>query len=386
MFWKYTLFEMKLILHNRRNWFLGLLLLLFFPLFFMNYSQSDPVSLEEEKKEEANIINAVLDIYPESYQESGDGKEIYESLLKQSSIINYQIYYFWEGDPGEDYIEDGLALNELRLRVHELENKGIPDWGIKSEKEILKENARLTYMQKYDLPVQTEALAASVFLVNAFQLIGGLLFYFFVLVSGSEVLVSEQQHHTVINGFPLAFMKKVISKTSIYFAFIFPLLILGLLLGGYSAYKKAGMGDLNYPVLLYGNGDFEAISTIRYLLYGFLAMALVTVLVLYLSVLLNMIFKNAYANILIGLGFFLLPGLFRSAGVEFTLLNPIRYVEISKVMSGDLAAQLGDSHIDYWHAISWLAGWSLLVLGVIYMMNKWKYVQKSDKQRRMNDA
>lgn len=384
MFWKYTLFEMKLVLHNRRNWFLGLFLLLLFPVFFISYSQSDPVSLEDEKREEADMINAVLNIYPESYRETPEGEEVYENLLEQSSLINYQIYYFWMGDPAEEYIEDGLALNELRLRVHELGNKGVPEWGIKPEKEILKENALLRYIEEHGLPIETETLVTSQYLPVALQIMGGLLFYFFVLISGSEVLVSEQRHRTVINGFPLSFMKRITSKIGIYFTYIYTFLVLGLLLGGYVAYRKAGFGDFSYPVLFYKNGGFEAIATTHYLLYLLLAMALITIMILSLSVLLNILFKNAYANILVGLGLFFLPDLLRTVGVESAFLNPIKYVEISKVLSGDLAVQLGNGQIDYWHAIIWLVVLVLTIAGVIFAINKSAYLKS--KEMRVNNA
>lgn len=387
MFWKYTLFEMKLVLHNRKNWLLGLFLLLLFPVFFISYSQSDPVSLEDEKREEADMINAVLNIYPESYRETPEGEEVYENLLEQSSLINYQIYYFWMGDPAEEYIEDGLALNELRLRVHELGNKGVPEWGIKPEKEILKENALLRYIEEHGLPIETETLVTSQYLPVVLQIMGGLLFYFFVLISGSEVLVSEQRHRTVINGFPLSFMKRITSKIGIYFTYIYTFLVLGLLLGGYVAYRKAGFGDFSYPVLFYRNYGFAAISTTsttRYLLYVLLAMALITIMTLFLSILLNILFKNAYANILIGFGLFLLPDLLRTVGVESAFLNPIKYVEISKVLSGDLAVQLGNGQIDYWHAIIWLVVLVLTIAGVIFAINKSAYLKS--KEMRVNNA
>lgn len=384
MFWKYTLFEMKLVLHNRKNWLLGLFLLLLFPVFFISYSQSDPVSLEDEKREEADMINAVLNIYPESYRETPEGEEVYENLLEQSSLINYQIYYFWMGDPAEEYIEDGLALNELRLRVHELGNKGVPEWGIKPEKEILKENALLRYIEEHGLPIETETLVTSQYLPVVLQIMGGLLFYFFVLISGSEVLVSEQRHRTVINGFPLSFMKRITSKIGIYFTYIYTFLVLGLLLGGYVAYRKAGFGDFSYPVLFYKNHGFAAISTTRYVLYVLLAMALITIMILSLSVLLNILFKNAYANILVGLGLFFLPDLLRTVGVESAFLNPIKYVGISKVLSGDLAVQLGNGQIDYWHAIIWLVVLVLTIAGVIFAINKSAYLKS--KEMRVNNA
>lgn len=41
--------------------------------------------------------------------------------------------------------QDGLEINQLRLKVHELDNAGIPDHLITSKEDILKEDALLHY-------------------------------------------------------------------------------------------------------------------------------------------------------------------------------------------------------------------------------------------------
>ncbi len=50
MFWKYLLFELKLLLSNRKNWLLGIVLLLFFPLYYLIYSQAEPETTEGERR------------------------------------------------------------------------------------------------------------------------------------------------------------------------------------------------------------------------------------------------------------------------------------------------------------------------------------------------
>ncbi|MFJ7936498.1 hypothetical protein [Sporosarcina sp. NPDC096371] len=289
--------------------------------------------------------------------------------------MNFQVFYLWEGNESEEYIEDGLRLNQLRLRVHELGNKGIPENLVIPEEEILREDALLRYLQKHQLPLQPESFVASRYLVVALHAMSGLLFYFFVLVSGSEMLVYEQRHRTVVNGFPISFMKKINSKISIHFIHIFTFLVLGLFFGGVFVAGKSGIGNFSSPVLIYSDGGYEAISTVHYLLYVLLAMALITIMLLYLSALLNLIFKNAYANVLIGLGLFLLPDLLMTVGVESAWLYPIKYVEFSNVLSGDIANQLGNAQIDYWYSIIWLAAFSLLMISIIYTKTKFPFIR-----------
>ncbi len=375
MLWKYLLFETKLLLYNRKNWFLGLILLMFSPIYFLYYSQTQPESLRDQKKYEASINDSIFNQFPKTQRDTPEGEEVYQNIVQQASLVNFQVFYLWKGDRSEEYIESGLLLNQLRLKMHELDNRGIPDYLVKPKEEILKEDALLRYLQEHQLPLQPDIFVASHYLVAVLNAMSGLLFYFFVILSGSEMVVKEQQHRTVTNGFPLSFMKKINSKVSIQFLQVFTFLVLGLLLGGIFAFRTSGLGDFSYPVLIYSNGGFEAISTIHYLLYVCLAMALITVMILYLSILLNMMFKSAYANVLIGLGLFLLPNLLMMMGVKSTLLHSIKFVEFTNVLSGSLAHQLGNSQLDYWYAVIWLVILSLLMMSIIYTKTKFAFIR-----------
>lgn len=60
MFWKFTLFELKLLLKNRKSWFIAVFLLLFFILFFLYYSQDTPQSLADRKKWKQEYLTRFL--------------------------------------------------------------------------------------------------------------------------------------------------------------------------------------------------------------------------------------------------------------------------------------------------------------------------------------
>ena len=76
MFWKYLLFETKLLLHNRKNWLLGICLILFFPLYYSQYSQIDIKDLQELKNEEAKQMFTVFNAFPEELRETAEGEAI----------------------------------------------------------------------------------------------------------------------------------------------------------------------------------------------------------------------------------------------------------------------------------------------------------------------
>ncbi|WP_100010305.1 hypothetical protein [Lentibacillus sediminis] len=381
MYRKYWLFEMKLLLRQRKNWFLGLFLLLFFPIFFLVESREEPVSLESQKHYEANMLVAIFQQFPETERENPEGAAIYNNLTEQASLVNYQLYYLSEGRH-EDYVENGLMLNELRLELHEMGNKWIPEHLVYPREETLKEEALLSYIQANDLPLEPESTGATHYLVAGLGAMSGVVFYMFVLLAGSEILVFDQRHRTVVSDFPISFFKKISAKISGMFLYIAGCLLLGLGLGFWVASSESGSGNFSYPVLLYWDGGFEAVSTMEYLLYALGLMMLVMLLGLIVSVLLNQLFRNAYANVLIGLGLFLLPDLLMGAGVGASFLQLIKYVDFAGVLDGDLAIQLGADGLDVQHVALWLALMILLFALVIFMINKLTYTSG----RKVRDA
>ena len=376
MFWKYSQFETKLLLQNRKNWFVAIFLLLFYLIYFMYPNQVTPTPLKEQKKTEAMQMNAMFEYIQYERKDVPEIGEIYDILTQQSSLINFQVYYLGMGDDSEQYIENGLELNQLRLKVHELGNKGLPKHLIKPKEEILKEDALLRYIQANQLPIETNSFVTNFYFVNALQTMSGILFLCIVLISGSELLVFEHRHRTVVKGFPLSFMKKVNSKVVIHFVYIYTFLLIGFFAGGLYAAKKLNAGDFSFPILMYKNEDYLAVSTIQYLVYFFIGLALATILVLYFSILLNMLFQNAFANILVGLGVFILPDLLMASGISASFLHPIKYIDLVSVLSGDLAIKLGNSHLDFSYALIWLAGLMLLMIGIVYSINRYMYYRK----------
>ena len=385
MYWKYSLFETKLLLHNRKNGFLGLLLLLFFILYFIfSYSQTEQVTLLDEKRMEGNWYTSVFNQLPDPVEDTPE-YEVYKNLEDQSTLVNYQRFHLTR-DENEEFIELSHELKHLRLRVIELDNKGIPEHLVMEKEYILKENILLNYIEKNDLPLQQEPVTASHFLMTAFTTVSGLIFYMFLLLFGSEILTFENRHRTVMNGFPISFMKKATSKISLYFTHIISFLAGGLFIGFLYAANQTSSGNFSYPVLIYNDGGFEAVSTLQFLMYSILAIVLITVLVLTLSVLLNMLFNNAYFNVLIGLGLFMLPDLLMVMGINASWLHPLKFVDFSSVLTGDLASQLGNSQIDYWHAIFALFVMTLLLTSLIFLVNKAAYIKNRPNQHVKESA
>ncbi|WP_449622758.1 hypothetical protein [Robertmurraya sp. Marseille-Q9965] len=385
MFWKYTIFETKLLIRNRKNWFIASFLLLFYFVFFIYYSQVEPPSLIEQKRAEKEEMNAIFEHVDYLREDIPDVAEVYEILLKESSLLNFQVFYLGIGDDPAKYIENSLELNRLRLEVHNLGNKGIPEHLIKSKDEILKENALLHYIKDHHSVIETESFATNHYFTNAMNTMSGLLLLLVVLICGSELLLTEQRHQSVVRGFPISFMKKVTSKVLIHFAFLYTFLVIGFLVGAAYIVTKLETTDFSFPILIYQNGNYAAVSTLKYLILMFIGLAVVTLLLLYFSILLNMLIRNAFANILLGLGLFVLPDLLLDTGIQASFLHPLKYLDIGGVLSGNIATKLGSGVIDYSHALFWLSLLTCVNILIIYLINSYMYVRKP-KDRPLSKA
>src|SRR5699024_12437757 len=113
MFWKYTLFEAKLLLNNRKNWFIAIFLLFFFLVFFIYYSQDEPLTLAEEKREEADDMQAAFYYLEYLREDVEEVAEVYDLVNQQSSLINLQVYFFVLGADYGENIKSGLEFNEM---------------------------------------------------------------------------------------------------------------------------------------------------------------------------------------------------------------------------------------------------------------------------------
>ncbi len=376
MFWKYLLFETKLLMHNRKNWLLGIVLILFFPLYYFHYSQTDLEDMLKNKNLAAEQFHTIFNAFPIELQHSPEGEVIYNNLTQQASLINMQRFYLWQKNHYDKYIENGLKLNELRLELHELGNKGIHPNYIIPKDEIQRESAILRYYQENDLPLIPNPLAASNYLPVTLKLLSGLLFCLLVLVSGSSMLVNDQAHPSVVSGFPVSFMQKLSSKVAIHFVQIMLFLFVGIAAGLYYVAKKSEIGNFNTPVLIYQNGDFFAVPTMRYFIYIVLAFALIALLLLLAFALINVVTKNLYASAFILLVILLLPDLLRVAEVQVNWLYPLKFIDIAYVLNGDAALEFGNKKLDFKHSYIWLVSMNVIVAATLYFGNKFVHKRK----------
>ncbi|WP_152563044.1 hypothetical protein [Alkalihalobacillus alcalophilus] len=333
------------------------------------------MTVYEEKRQEPNMYNSIFNQMQPLDGVSDIEYEIGLNLREQSSLVNFQVWYLRDKD-WEGYLENGLELSQLRLRVHELGNLGLPPNMIIPVNEILKEKAFLTYIDEHHLEFQMDAITSSQYLVEALGTISGFVFLLFILMFASEILIFEARHKSVLKGIPLSFMSKVHSKVMVSFICISLFLLVGFGLGGLFAAWQSSPGDFAAPVVIYQGGEFIAISTLKFYLLVMIGFFLVTVFLLYLTVLLNIVFKNAYATIMFGLGVFFIPDIFSSVGLHVSWLHTIKLIDIHAILLGNSTVQYSFSQIDYTYALIAIFIATLIIISVIYGINKKNYLEK----------
>src|SRR5690625_1233246 len=219
MFYKYSKFELKVLLKNRKQLFLGLVLIVFFSIYFQIYLNSEPPTLVNQKEAEWEKQSIVVNSLTPELRETD--QEVYDNYVEQLSILGMQIYYLKNnfGRENTQYISDGLRLNELRLAMHEQGNPYISNSLTIPIEEINKENVLLNYLDDHNMIEEDNPFVTSQFMLAAINLLSGIFLFTIVLILCSDMLVYEREHDSVLKALPLSFGTKAISKVSLYFIF-----------------------------------------------------------------------------------------------------------------------------------------------------------------------
>ncbi|QTD41252.1 hypothetical protein [Sporosarcina sp. Te-1] len=384
MFWTYMKFESKLLLYNWKNWLIGIGLILFFPLYFSYYSQLDIKNLSDQKREEDEQMMSTFNGFNLDTDLEPNLEAVYNNLTEQSHLINMQRFYLRKEETHNDFIQNGLRLNELRLQLYEYDNQGIPSEYVKPKEEIFKESTLLQYYKEHQLFLAPDPFTASNYMPIALKMISGIIFLLFVLLMGGSMLVHDQEHASVIKGFPISFMRKLHGKVAIHFLQIMFFLVVGGIVGTIYVGIKHGYGNFMTPVLVLQNGTFIAMSNLKYYGYLLIGFALVTLLLLYATVLLNILTKNMYASVLCILGIYYVPDLLLAAGVKADFMQVIKYIDVSYVLSGEAAQQFVNNNLDGTHMYGWLVGLNVLLLVILFGWNKIKKIRKVETAVKVN--
>ncbi|TSB47354.1 ABC transporter permease subunit [Alkalicoccobacillus porphyridii] len=380
MFRRFAAFETKLLFLTKRNWFLGLVVFLFFGLFYYTYHDTDMENLYHEKQYESGSVNYQIDFFPEDLREQPEGEEVYQNLLAELSAVNMQIWHLRENEL-EEYIEQGRLINANRLRNYELDNIGIHERLIVPIEQIHKDEAFLSYMEEHQLPLMTDEQGSSDYLVDALTTISGLYLFVFIIVFASSIVVYEKTHQTIMHGFPLSAINKILAKFSVYFTSTLLILALGIGVAFLISYLEAGTGSFLYPVTIYFNGEYQAVSTGIYIFYVFAGLTIGIGAVLFLTILLNMLVKNTYATIFIAIALFFVADLLTIFHWTIPWLHVSSFLDVPYVLSGEMALDLGNSQVDIRYAMIVLLAFIFVQWLLISLLHKKPYLNKQRSEK-----
>jgi len=157
------------------------------------------------------------------------------------------------------------------------------------------------------------------------------------ILFSADIVLKDRRNPTLLQGLPFSDWKKLMVKGGVSLLgsilAIIPLSVGLLIIGG-----RNGFGDFNLPVPIYSTG--EIFSTIRmgeYLIQNMVLIVLWFVFIISLLLLVSVLIKNEFANVLVGSAFIIAEFFYFSRGVGYVWdvqWYPTTYVQVGQIISG----------------------------------------------------
>lgn len=160
------------------------------------------------------------------------------------------------------------------------------------------------------------------------------------LLLSNDIVMKDRRHASIVNGFPMTPFRRMMLKGLVAligsFASIALLIPAFLIIG-----IRDGFGSLNLPAVIYdfaffGNETFGNISMGMYLSKYFLMLLLWFSIIIGLVLLLSILFKNEYVNLVVGVLCFAEIIYYQRGWIPEEWLNylPTSYIQIGNIISG----------------------------------------------------
>ncbi|MGP4072034.1 hypothetical protein ACTWQB_05715 [Piscibacillus sp. B03] len=377
MFWNYLKLESKIAFTSKKNLMLALIIILFFPIVFVQQLQDDSVSLKDLKDHELTMATNAVYYLENIPNPTPEEQQVLDNSLQQLSSLGYQKYYISNALSLDEmeFIDEGIKLNEQRLKNHELDNAGIPPEYIIPKEDILIEQQKLQYLQEHQLPLEPEPTTMSSFSATAMSNFS-VLFVLLLIIIGSDLLTFEKRHDSILKALPISFSKKIFIKICVYSFISFIAISMGLFAGNAIAYFHSGVGNFQNPIVIFSDGQFEVIQTTQFMVQVGISIILITLMILTISILLNLLFNNAFANIGIGIIVFIFPLLFASYLQNWNWLHFLIFVDYSGTLLGEHANNLTNSNLTYTASYAWIASLTVISFILIYIKQNSYYLKE----------
>lgn len=287
--------------------FFAIMLIAIGCLFFYKFSTID--DLEQEMDRQQTIVRSTLTQFQRiSLSDTEQVTPLYENVVLQSRMIETARLGIIVESP-DVYYKGILQLAQLRDKAYSMEDND-------NVLEVLpsKRENDLTLKTLVALGDKSNSFAA--FTKNAGHFVWWFLSFFsplwfiIVVLISSDLLLNDRSHLTLINGYPFSKTKLLLAKVIFNVTYFWGLLLflLGLLFMTSLAFGYRSFVD---PVAITTGQGISTRPLWQVMLFIFSYLAVLTLVVVLLSVLLNLVTKNRYITILgslsVGLVGYFLP-------------------------------------------------------------------------------
>lgn len=193
------------------------------------------------------------------------------------------------------------------------------------------ENLFIEKLEEKNISLHQDSLQYWQFLLLIFGILG-FVWFPFLSVYTSGIMIDDFQHSTVIKGYPVRFDQYVIAKSITKLIMIFSFIALIFIISTPLLYFK-GAGEVSYPVVVY-SGSPQALTIPKYILLCLAFMIIIAIFTVLFSIVLNMLFKNMYITMFIQMILFFMPILFPRL-ISAIPYNPFNFLSFQSILDGD---------------------------------------------------
>ncbi len=350
-------------------------LILFIIGSFIYLENSQFRELEAATAAEVIAKNTALDLFRNTDATDPEvSTPIYRNLNVQSNQLAYRSLGLIMDDD-TTYIQGAIELTKVRHEIYSMDGYNNVSQFIPTYRQNQLDHVLYTAIddQNERLLVENSNFPTYIILL---LLVLGVGWYLLVGIFSSDILLDEEDHKSLVNGYPFTMASKLSAKVFSYLVYMIGLLIITFVITVIVASIKYGI-DLTYPVAIF-NGDYFTIAIWEYLGLAFLYFICLSLTALTISIILNYYFKNLYIAIFVHFFLFFVPQLIPALGEWFWFL-PFNYLNFSSVINGQVAEITGNQMVTLNN------GFIVLVITIVimFLFIYWQFYRSQIKQSKM---
>lgn len=371
----YIPFALKLFLKNKKNLVILFIVLSYFVLFPIIYQFQHNQSLEEKKTEElAEVDLMMMPFTAELLKEGEEYVQSYDNLGNQRQLIVSQRVSLKMGQ-NDRYVDQELKLIEHRFKLLENNMAGIAASYRYDLYELHQAYIEAIYLKDSKLTFNESVLNDVNVWLETISLYTGLLFVLLLIFLTMDSNLERNEHASIIRSLPVT-ETKLVGINYLVYTWLFQ--FCSLTAAGLSLFLSIYIfesGDMNYPKVIYENGEFISIPSWQYALLLLMGFILLSNLIVLVSLLINRVTNNAYINLFAMSIIFM--SLWIGESLNFSEVVSFNYFfDLPRTLTGELPIKFG---LDTSYYIGQIIVTLLIVTSVLVLIfiNKMTRYQKN---------